>query len=359
MAGATPLRSPSQAGYNYSFATAPDIIRSAEKDRYFQDVLFDRLSSLLRRGRGSRFVQMRSTDIRTFADLVYFACTTLIANRTLGEEYCDIVQVESRGRRLPALRKRFAYIFASVLLPYTFGKLAPQLRNLLDTSWTANLQSEIQNKSLKPSLLYRIKVCLLLNRDAITSTSLLYGVGTAVFYLTGTYYHLSKRLLGLRYIFTNNGQSPSEQTSYEVLGILLFLQLSVQAWLRGQQMLHAASKDFHNGDEICDLSSGKIESFLPQIVTRSSEQAISPLEFAHTHAAQHPHITLAEPTNLKWIQGMQQRKCTLCLEESKNPSVTTCGHVFCWTCIKDWIKEKPECPLCRQSIQAQHVLPLR
>ena len=60
-----------------------------------------------------------------------------------------------------------------------------------------------------------------------------------------------------------------------------------------------------------------------------------------------------------WIKGKQQRKCTLCLEELKDPSAVLCGHVFCWGCIGDWVREKPECPLCRREAIMQHILPLR
>ena len=68
------------------------------------------------------------------------------------------------------------------------------------------------------------------------------------------------------------------------------------------------------------------------------------------------HLSARE--SMGWI-GRQARKCTLCLEELKEPSVTTCGHVFCWGCIGDWVREKPECPLCRQNVLVQHILPLR
>jgi len=43
----------------------------------------------------------------------------------------------------------------------------------------------------------------------------------------------------------------------------------------------------------------------------------------------------------------------------KDPAVTTCGHVFCWQCASDWLREQPMCPLCRQSALVQHLLPLR
>ena len=67
-----------------------------------------------------------------------------------------------------------------------------------------------------------------------------------------------------------------------------------------------------------------------------------------------PRYDLADPACLAWLQPKQQRKCTLCLEPMKDPSSTTCGHTFCFTCILDWLGEKQECPLCRQRVLSQH-----
>lgn len=35
-----------------------------------------------------------------------------------------------------------------------------------------------------------------------------------------------------------------------------------------------------------------------------------------------------------------QDKCTLCLEKRKNSAATSCGHLFCWTCIVEWTHNK-------------------
>jgi peroxin-10 len=78
----------------------------------------------------------------------------------------------------------------------------------------------------------------------------------------------------------------------------------------------------------------------------------------HTQVLKNPRYDLRTEGVMPWIKG-QNRKCTLCLEELKDPSVVGCGHVFCWTCIGDWVKEKPECPLCRREVLGQHILPLR
>jgi hypothetical protein len=34
------------------------------------------------------------------------------------------------------------------------------------------------------------------------------------------------------------------------------------------------------------------------------------------------------------------RRCALCLEERTASTVTECGHLFCWTCIVGWGREK-------------------
>lgn len=81
-------------------------------------------------------------------------------------------------------------------------------------------------------------------------------------------------------------------------------------------------------------------------------------KWTNTPVADKPRYELSDEETMAWI-GENNRKCTLCLEGMKDPSVTTCGHVFCWVCISDWAREKPECPLCRQSCLAQHILPLR
>ncbi|KAF7367357.1 Peroxisome assembly protein PER8 [Mycena sanguinolenta] len=52
------------------------------------------------------------------------------------------------------------------------------------------------------------------------------------------------------------------------------------------------------------------------------------------------------------------RNCTLCLEERTDSCATECGHLFCWSCIVGWGREKAECPLCRQSLSLTRLLPI-
>ena len=53
-------------------------------------------------------------------------------------------------------------------------------------------------------------------------------------------------------------------------------------------------------------------------------------------------------------------ECPICLNNARLPILTRCGHIFCWTCIKDWVKkkEKLECPICKNGIKLEEVIKL-
>jgi peroxin-10 len=374
----------SSPSYTYPFATSPDIIRSHQKDAYFSGALFEQLSTLLRNTYGARFTHTYDSETRVLSELLYLGLTTLIGNRTLGEEYCDIVQVEGDNGRLPALGRRAGYILTYILGPYALGRVLPAFRRRIRAKLEANLrryarlqakaqqQARESGKVASTPLAARIQSYILRNLDTITSPSPIYALSLATFYFSGSYYHLSKRIWNLRYIFTRKVPESDQRVGYEVLGVLLVLQMGVQAYLHFQntmtsEMVTTGALGAGSGPAVY-VGGGAELSLDPNAYaannallfgTAQSQSAPSDLQkWTHTPVASKPRYELSDEGTMAWIGG-GNRKCTLCLEEMKDPSVTTCGHVFCWTCIGDWAREKPECPLCRQSCLVQHVLPLR
>ncbi|KAK8203042.1 Pex12 amino terminal region-domain-containing protein [Phyllosticta capitalensis] len=376
---------------HYPFAAAPDIIRSHQKDAYFSAVLLEQLSSLLRKLRGARVAHAWTTETKTLAELLYLGLTTFVGNRTLGEEYCDIVQVEDDSLRLPSVVRRAAYIFASVLVPYGLGRVLPALRRRLRTKLEARIRRAAKRDAKEKGgsgttttasnnsrLSLGLQKYLLSNLDTITSPAPVYAVSLAVFYFSGAYYQIGKRLVGLRYVFTRRIEPGEQRVGYEVLGVLLVLQLAVQGYLHAHSTLSVVanagaaaggSAALDHGVEVslnaADYSANNallFETPSPGSSSPSSQSSQSRRIAASTATpvGHSPRYDLADPATMAWVgPGRQQRKCTLCLEEMKEPAVTTCGHVFCWGCIGDWCRERPDCPLCRQSCLAQHVLPLR
>ncbi|XP_023706186.1 E3 ubiquitin-protein ligase Topors isoform X3 [Cryptotermes secundus] len=59
----------------------------------------------------------------------------------------------------------------------------------------------------------------------------------------------------------------------------------------------------------------------------------------------------ATPTNEH--PSSPEPNCAICLGKSQNKSFTdSCLHQFCFNCLLEWSKVKPECPLCKQSFKS-------
>jgi peroxin-10 len=352
----------------YPFAFAPDIIRSHQKDAYFQGLLTNQLTDLHRRLLGARSAHAWGAESRTIADTLYLCLTTLLGNRTLGEEYCDLVQVEGEAGTLPSLPRRATYIAGSILLPYALAKVLPSIRARIRARLERNLaRMNTQGSKKSASWNYKIQSYILTHLSSITSPAPAHALSLALFYFSGSYYEIAKRVAGLRYIFTRKVGEGSDRAGYEVLGVLLVVQMSVQAYLHIRSTLSDAEDQQARErsaylDANVSLNEHAYSSNNALLSSAAASSAQTHIDFAaatQTPVLAQPRFNLADTKTMGWIKGTQQRKCTLCLEELKDPSATQCGHVFCWECIGDWVREKPECPLCRRECMVQHILPLR
>lgn len=367
--------------FYYPWAAAPDIIRSHQKDVHFQTVLLQKLSSIIRSLYGARAAHKWDNEARTFTELLYLGLTTFIGNRTLGEEYTDVQQVSDSDHQLPSLAQRSGYIVSAVLAPYALTRILPTFRRKLRAKLEVSLQRNQRRNSAptkgsaKQPWIVHVQTYILDHLDTMTSPQLIHAVSLATFYFTGAYYHLSKRLWGLRYVFTRKVEPSDQRIGYEVLGFLLVLQMSVQGYLHVQSTYQQLSGTSSSAELSGSISPGATSTYREEdeptfeapLLVEADTQKSNPAEQKHhlaaiTHTPLPPSGTrydLNDPEVMQWIPEGQQRKCTLCLEPMKDPSSTTCGHTFCWTCITDWLREQPMCPLCRQSALVQHVLPLR
>ncbi|KAJ4301080.1 peroxisome biogenesis factor 10 [Kalmusia sp. IMI 367209] len=347
----------------YPFATSPDVIRSHQKDAYFSAVLLEQLSTLLRKIKGARYAHTYTSETRVFGELLYLGLTTLIGNRTLGEEYCDIIQVEGENGRLPTLGRRAGYILSCILGPYLLGRILPAFRKRIRAKLEANLKKYARQrakaqhqakegghtKSISTPIGARIQNYLLQNLDTITSPSPVYALSLATFYFAGSYYHLSKRIWNLRYIFTRQVQESDQRMGYEVLGVLLILQMAVQGYLHLQNTMsrdtaQTGAPGTGTGIGTTAIVGGGAEVSLDPnaysannalLFDASTGTPTPPTElqkWTNTPMADNPKYELNNDETMAWI-GDTNRKCTLCLEGMKDPSVTTCGHVFCWSII--------------------------
>ena len=333
------------ANSNHPFAQPADLISSAQKDASYHAALEKSINNIARKFAGVRQVQRYHGEVRVLSMLAYLSCTTILGNRTLGEEYCEILPVENRVKRFPSLGRRFGHVVSSCILPYLLTARLPGAARQIEPRNGVGFWP--WNKSLLAPILVSCETVLSCIRS-IANLTPSYALYLAIFYLRGRYYHFSKQVFQIRYIYSKKSSAREEHGTYEILGLLLLLQIICQVFLhiRSSRREEDAQKEA-NGALITTTPSLQAKESPPPEPSKMSLENVK------------PGYEMGDSPQFAWVQGSNRRKCTLCLEALKDPSVTTCGHVFCWSCIAAWIQEKPACPLCRQGAAIQHVLPMR
>jgi E3 ubiquitin-protein ligase RNF5 len=53
-------------------------------------------------------------------------------------------------------------------------------------------------------------------------------------------------------------------------------------------------------------------------------------------------------------------ECRICLEIAKEPVVSQCGHLYCWSCINSWLQTSggTRCPVCKSGISSDKLIPI-
>ncbi|XP_017561283.1 peroxisome biogenesis factor 10 [Pygocentrus nattereri] len=317
-------------------ANQPQLIRSSQKDAYYQSSLRNNASEAFQTAAGSRrWLQWRK-EIELLSDLTYYTLTTLSGYQTLGEEYVSIVQVDPTKRRIPSRMRRGVLILLHTFVPYLLDKLlvcieceleageqdSQNAQREITLTWNpmsyvkawihkaVRMLNEHQRKSLKP-VVFAVQ----------QGVTILHSVHVALFYISGAFYHLAKRTTGIRYLRMQGmaGDDKVIRNSYRLLGAVSLLQLAITLMLqcnnlRQRQRARQEWKQHRN------LPSS------PQVGRSPSSRAA---------------------------------RCILCLEERRHPTTTPCGHLFCWECITEWCNTKTECPLCREKFQPHRLVYLR
>jgi len=141
--------------------------------------------------------------------------------------------------------------------------------------------------------------------------------------------------------------------SYSLLGILLAIRL-LHRLISYIRIIFAKSSSDTKGKQSIDFSHS-VEMYI------DDRPVSSFLDPAHPEGESKPaegdERTILDVASIS-PATRAGRKCALCLEERTDSCATECGHLFCWSCIVGWGREKAECPLCRQSLNLIRLLPI-
>ncbi|KAF7986236.1 hypothetical protein HWV62_38695 [Athelia sp. TMB] len=308
-------------------AQQAQIIRANQRDIYHVSSLREQAEAVLRSWLGTRWLTRWDKEVELLVKLGYYGLTTGRAIQTLGEEYTDIWQHSSIERRRPSQRARATLILLPTLPTYILARCGSRL------------------SSLNPRIASLLK-------SLPTTLEVVSEVNLAIFYLRGTYYDLVKRALGIQHISSLPQDPHTRPPSYSVLGILIAIRLLY----RLISFVRSTSASATKGKEATQKYPVGRETYIDDQPVSAFLGPIDP-EGEPAKPAEEDERTILDIYSIPpALRG--GRNCTLCLEERTDSCATECGHLFCWSCIVGWGREKAECPLCRQSLNLIRLLPI-
>ncbi|SMN22269.1 similar to Saccharomyces cerevisiae YDR265W PEX10 Peroxisomal membrane E3 ubiquitin ligase, required for for Ubc4p-dependent Pex5p ubiquitination and peroxisomal matrix protein import [Maudiozyma saulgeensis] len=336
---ATETKEDSTQGKNLlHLADAASIVQANQKDTQIETILNGKLTELLTLLKGQLFTNLYRKHISIASKLLYFALTTLIGKKTLGEEYVDIFIVNKKNKGLVKRYQRLLFIFGYTLGPYLIQKLISLWKRHYQT-----LKEEEDNENNSEEIPWE------------TITNGLLDIHMLIFYFKGAYYDASRRISGIRYVtghrITDDEKRIRERNSktYKILGSVLLLQSISNYMPMVKSLTKLLTKSIFK-QSVNDTNINSLDQSY-----RNEKLGI--IKGVPDETKSH-HIDLSDKDSFKFIPE-SSRKCILCLSDMIDPGCAPCGHIYCWKCIINWCKEKEECPLCRQTCKPQQVIPLK
>lgn len=361
-AAATPSRgSEAEGPRRFPLAAQPEIMRAAEKDDHYASFVSDACRDAFRHLFGARITVAYHNETKLLGQMLYYVLTTGAGQQTLGEEYCDIVQVAGPNGLPPTPARRVLFVLYHTTVPYLAERMSSRLasRGIVvaesqsgdfsddrapwssqqSTDSPSSSSSQTSNSTLsrlkdkyrrlQSYLIQQWPTLVPVTREVL---QLILRANLMFFYFEGLYYHISKRTAGIRYMFI--GKQTNQRPRYQILGVFLLIQLCVIAaeGLRRRNLSSLGTSARPTSIGTYQQSEGRGLPILDEegdLITTDSDKGGFPVESTSSSEA----------------KGAS--KCTLCLSNRLHPTATPCGHVFCWNCIMEWCNEKPECPLCR------------
>jgi hypothetical protein len=221
----------------FGWAWQPELVRSQQKDDYYQRMLLSSVTESLQAVAGPRAVGAHKNEAALAAGLLYEGVTTLAGQQTLGEEYCDIRQVDVHTDETPRRATRIALIAWRTLLPYLAQLAISRVQRVQSTMGSLGQRLGASGDEARANILARARSALIGALAAAIlalsrSRDTLARLHTAWFFLRGRFHTLPHRLAGVRLASITarrvpGGVGDENPAPYAILGRLVAAQACV------------------------------------------------------------------------------------------------------------------------------------
>lgn len=299
------------------FSHPSDLVRAYQKDLVCRGLLRQQVCEALEEVAGHRRASRWQAFAAVLSDVAYAVGTAVLAGRTLGEEYCELLAVTRAGGA------------AGLSQPSRMRRLIGASPALLQGLLPAGLPAAAARAG---GTLGRGLIAL------CEATPLALRLNLAAFYLFGRFHHLSDRITQIRHVSLS--ERPYRDFTYRVLGAMLAVQVIGEVCARFVVWRRQFS-DKARGEE-----------------ARAAE-ALSSMGEQRWSGGAAGLTSTGHGRGDGGLDASRQPTCRICMCSADYATATPCGHLFCWECIATWCASKASCPLCRTASPPQQLLPLR
>ncbi|KAL6192530.1 hypothetical protein ACLB2K_033617 [Fragaria x ananassa] len=76
------------------------------------------------------------------------------------------------------------------------------------------------------------------------------------------------------------------------------------------------------------------------------------------HSQSQPEQNRKSSNNSSGSAKISYFDCNLCFKSERQPVVTACGHLFCHSCLCDWLEFRRKCPVCEAEVVDGRIFPI-